>query len=154
MHEEQFSNVCYSPLGRLVDGPMQRTPRWTLPLVMSLRDREDHSHLVAQYQPLPIRSIINNPGDRYDHRSTLLLGYCSGVGGNRGDHCHGNYFWSQRGFQQPMIPVASRGQRSAWNGRPGARGRGHRRQDRVSVPVTGLPSSRGTTNVLVTSRSG
>ena len=35
MWDGWMSNVCYSPLGRLVDRPIQHTPRWTRPLVTS-----------------------------------------------------------------------------------------------------------------------
>ena len=33
-------NVCYSPLGRLVDWSIQHTSRWTRPLVTSLKHRK------------------------------------------------------------------------------------------------------------------
>ena len=34
-----ISNICYSPLGRLVDWSIQHTSRWTSPLLMSLKPR-------------------------------------------------------------------------------------------------------------------
>ena len=48
-----MSNVCYSPLGRLLDWSIRHTAKWTRPLLMSEEPdfktacNRSHSHLVA-----------------------------------------------------------------------------------------------------------